>query len=43
VARQALAGVEAGQPEVLADEVSRQLKQGLSSPTPPYAGSPRAA
>jgi short-subunit dehydrogenase len=39
VARQALAGVEAGRPEVLADEVSRQLKQTLSSATPPYAGS----
>jgi hypothetical protein len=39
VARQALAGIEAGQPEVLADEVSRQLKQTLSSATPPYAGS----
>ncbi|WP_432730803.1 SDR family oxidoreductase [Variovorax sp. W6] len=43
VARQALAGLEAGQPEVLADEPSRQLKQGLSSPTPPYAGTPQAA
>ncbi|MET3390422.1 MULTISPECIES: SDR family oxidoreductase [Variovorax] len=43
VARQALAGLEAGKAEVLADETSRQLKQGLSSPTPPYASVPQAA
>lgn len=42
VARQALAGFEAGQAEVLADETSRQLKQGLSSVTPPYANVPQA-
>ena len=42
VARQALAGFEAGQAEVLADETSRQLKQGLSSATPPYANVPQA-
>ncbi|RZL93656.1 MAG: SDR family NAD(P)-dependent oxidoreductase, partial [Variovorax sp.] len=40
VARQALAGVEAGQFEVLADETSRQLKQSLSSATPAYAAAP---
>ena len=40
VARLALQGVEAGRPEVLADEVSRQLKQGFSSETPPYAAVP---
>ena len=43
VARQALAGVEAGKPEVLADEVSRQLKQSLSSATPAYAAAPAPA
>ncbi|AVQ81235.1 MULTISPECIES: SDR family oxidoreductase [unclassified Variovorax] len=40
VARQALEGVEAGKAEVLADAVSRQLKQGLSSDAPPYAAAP---
>jgi len=40
VARQALEGVEAGKVEVLADAVSRQLKQGLSSDAPPYAAAP---
>jgi len=40
VAALALAGVEAGQPEVLADAVSRQLKQSLSSETPAYAAVP---
>ena len=40
VARQAFAGVEAGQFEVLADETSRQLKQSLSSATPAYAAAP---
>ncbi|KIQ26841.1 short-chain dehydrogenase [Variovorax paradoxus] len=43
VARQAFAGVEAGKPEVLADEVSRQLKQSLSSETPAYAAAPKPA
>ncbi|MDQ7956840.1 MAG: SDR family oxidoreductase [Pseudomonadota bacterium] len=43
VARQALDAVQAGRVEVLADEVSRQLKQGLSSPNPPYAASAAAA
>jgi len=38
VARAALAGVEAGAFEVLADDVSRQVKQSLSTPTPIYAG-----
>jgi hypothetical protein len=40
VARQALEGVEAGSIEVLADQTSRQVKQGLSSATPPYASAP---
>ena len=40
VALQALAGVEAGHFEVLADETSRQLKQSLSSATPAYAATP---
>lgn len=43
VARQAFEAVQAGRPEVLADEVSRQLKQGLSSANPPYAASAVAA
>jgi NAD(P)-dependent dehydrogenase (short-subunit alcohol dehydrogenase family) len=43
VAALALAGVEAGLPEVLADAVSRQLKQSLSSDTPAYAAVPAAA
>ena len=38
VARLALEGVEAGAFEVLADELSRHVKQSLSSPTPAYAG-----
>jgi len=37
VARQALEGVEAGQVEVLADALTRQVKQSLSSETPAYA------
>lgn len=40
VARQTLQGVEAGQFEVLADAVTRQVKQSLSSSTPAYAGTP---
>lgn len=43
VARQAFDAVQAGRPEALADEVSRQLKQGLSSANPPYAASAVAA
>lgn len=43
VARQAFAGVEAGKPEVLADEVSRQVKLSLSSEAPAYAGAPTPA
>lgn len=38
VARMALEGVEAGAFEVLADELSRQVKQSLSTPAPAYAG-----
>jgi NAD(P)-dependent dehydrogenase (short-subunit alcohol dehydrogenase family) len=38
VARLALAGVETGAVEVLADELSRQVKAGLSLATPVYAG-----
>ena len=38
VAALTLDGVEAGQFEVLADAVTRQLKEGLSSETPAYAG-----
>jgi NAD(P)-dependent dehydrogenase (short-subunit alcohol dehydrogenase family) len=38
VARQTLAGVEAGLIEVLADDISRQVKHSLSSATPAYAG-----
>lgn len=37
VARQALQGVEAGAIEVLADDISRQVKQSLSGATPAYA------
>lgn len=37
VARLALQGVEAGAFEVLADDVSRQVKQSLSGATPAYA------
>jgi NAD(P)-dependent dehydrogenase (short-subunit alcohol dehydrogenase family) len=40
VARQTLAGVEAGLAEVLADEVTRNVKRSLSSDTPAYVGSP---
>lgn len=43
VARQTFEAVQAGRAEVLADEVSRQLKQGLSSPHPPYAATVAAA
>lgn len=38
VARLTLEGVEAGAFEVLADEVSRQVKASLSTSTPAYAG-----
>jgi len=38
VARLALEGVETGAFEVLADDISRQVKQSLSSATPAYAG-----
>jgi len=38
VARLALEGVEAGNFEVLADDISRHVKQSLSTPTPAYAG-----
>lgn len=38
VARLTLAGVEAGLAEVIADDVTRQVKQGLSAAQPPYAG-----
>jgi NAD(P)-dependent dehydrogenase (short-subunit alcohol dehydrogenase family) len=38
VARLALEGVEAGAFEVLADDISRHVKQSLSTPTPAYAG-----
>ena len=37
VARVTLEGVEAGAFEVLADDISRQIKQSLSSATPAYA------
>ena len=37
VARLTLAGVEAGLAEVLADDITRQVKQGLSAAQPPYA------
>jgi hypothetical protein len=37
VARLALEGVEAGAFEVLADDISRQVKQSLSTPAPAYA------
>jgi NAD(P)-dependent dehydrogenase (short-subunit alcohol dehydrogenase family) len=37
VARIALAGVEDGAAEVLADDISRQVKQSLSSAAPAYA------
>lgn len=38
IARLALDGVEAGAFEVLADDISRQVKQSLSTPAPAYAG-----
>ena len=38
VARVTLDGVEAGAFEVLADDISKQIKQSLSSATPAYAG-----
>ena len=38
VARVTLDGVEAGAFEVLADDISQQIKQSLSSATPAYAG-----
>lgn len=38
IARLTLAGVEAGLAEVLADDITRQVKQGLSAANPPYAG-----
>lgn len=38
VARQALQGLAAGDFEVLADEISRQVKQSLSTTRPAYAG-----
>lgn len=38
IARLTLAGVEAGLAEVLADDITRQVKQGLSAAQPPYAG-----
>jgi len=38
VARLTLAGVESGLIEVLADDISRQVKQSLSSAQPAYAG-----
>ncbi|MDM0074399.1 SDR family oxidoreductase [Variovorax sp. J2P1-59] len=37
VVAQTLAALEAGQFEVLADALTRQVKQGLSTDTPPYA------
>lgn len=40
VAQQTLAGVEAGQFEVLADTTSRGVKQGLVATPPAYAGAP---
>ena len=42
VARLAYEGVEQGLPEVLADAISRGLKQGFASDTPPYAQVPAA-
>ncbi|RZL37599.1 MAG: SDR family oxidoreductase [Rubrivivax sp.] len=38
VARLALEGLEAGAFEVLADDISRHVKQSLSTPAPAYAG-----
>lgn len=38
IARRALAALEAGQEEVLADELSRELKRGLSAPHAAYLG-----
>ena len=38
IARLALEGIEAGAFEVLADDISRQVKQSLSTPEPAYAG-----
>ena len=36
VARQVLRAIAIGQEEVLADEISRQVKAGLSSDSPAY-------
>jgi NAD(P)-dependent dehydrogenase (short-subunit alcohol dehydrogenase family) len=41
VVKFALSGLEAGEEELLADEVSRSLKQGLSAPRGVYLGAPR--
>lgn len=43
VVRQTLAALEAGKEEILADEVSRQVKLGLAADPGVYLGSPRAA
>jgi len=43
VVRQTLAALEDGREEILADEVSRQLKLGLSAEPGAYLGMPRAA
>jgi len=43
VVRQTLAALEAGKKEILADETSRQVKQGLSAEPGVYLGLPRAA
>jgi len=43
VVRQTLVALEAGQEEVLADELSRQVRQGLSAPRGVYLGEAAAA
>jgi hypothetical protein len=36
VVRQVLEGLEAGHEEILVDDIGRNVKQSLSSPTPAY-------
>lgn len=38
VVRQAIAALEAGQPELLADDTTRQVRRGLSAEPPVYLG-----
>jgi hypothetical protein len=42
IAKAIVEALQAGQDEVLTDETSRQVKQGLTAPRPVYLGAPRA-